>query len=143
MVLNLFNNRLSRQFGLFMGHYVEAKALYVARYNRIPCVSFIGELDTSKAFAYINSNFRLRIRGIYQHSYFDHEKQSMYFNNTLFVLNDRRIIELSDQYCQLLHTRHQYAFATQLIHKMAEFRKSPEPVQKNRIVGFTTDSAEN
>lgn len=121
---------------LFNGHYVDVKALYVLAHNRIPAVSFIGEIDTTKAYAYVNENCRQSIVKVYQHSYFDHAEQTMLFNNTVFVLTNYRIIEVAGNYCQVLHTTSQYRWAQELVKELSVFRQVVEPVKENRIIGF-------
>ena len=60
-----FLNRLNATTGLFNGHYVDAKALYVLRFKEIPSVTFVGELDITKAFDYILENLGTKITTIY------------------------------------------------------------------------------
>jgi hypothetical protein len=122
--------------GLFTGHFVEPKAFYVAAFNRIPCISFVGELDTTKAFAFIEDRLQMQVKAIYQHNYFNHEEQKMFFNNTIFLLHDNRLIELAHDYCQVLHTNLQYDWANKLVKDLAQFRKAEAPVKENRVIGF-------
>jgi hypothetical protein len=73
MFFNLFRKDLSGVSTLFLGHYVDPKVFYAVQYNTVPCISFIGEMDTSKAFNFIQSTYRNQLTGIYQHNYFDHD----------------------------------------------------------------------
>ena len=68
MFWKLFKRRIHDFMGLFYGHFVEVKALYALQFDAVSCVSYIGELDTSKAFAFINENLRAEIVTTYQHS---------------------------------------------------------------------------
>jgi hypothetical protein len=99
MFFNLFRTKVSQVNTLFLGHYVDPKVFYAVQFNKVPCISFIGELDTSKAFDFVQSTYRGELAGIYQHNYFDHDKRDFFFNNTLFVLKDKRMIELGNNYC--------------------------------------------
>ena len=67
MFFNLFRKELSGVSTLFYGHYVDPKAFYTVKFNKVPCISFIGELDTSKAFDFIQSTYRNQLKGVYQH----------------------------------------------------------------------------
>jgi hypothetical protein len=89
MFLKIFNRKIKEVNALFMGHYVDVKVLYTMLYDELPCVNFIGELDTSKAMDFINKQFKYGVKEIYQHSFFDHDKQELFFNNTIFVLNGK------------------------------------------------------
>src|SRR5262245_29437706 len=90
--LKMFRNLFRRESSatLFMGHFVDVKAMYYLRFERIPCVCFVAELDVSKAFTHFEAVMRNEIVEIYQHSFLDHAKAEMFFNNTVFVLRQRR-----------------------------------------------------
>lgn len=120
---------------LFSGHYIEVKAFYAWQFNRLPCIYFIGELDVTKAFAHINDQYNYGIQHIYQHSWHEYDKNKLFFNNSVFVLDDNRMIELANDYCQVLFTPTQYAWAGELINELAAFRKVAE-TKPNRVMGF-------
>ena len=124
---------------LFNGHFVEVKTFYALQFDAVPCVAFIGELDVSKAYALINEQWKGDIATVYQHTYFDHQEQELFFNNTIFVLRDSRMIELGNNYCQVLHTTSQYAWAGQLIKDLSAFRM----VSKEPAIGFVRQTNMN
>ena len=105
MFFNLFRKDVPGVSTLFLGHYVDPKVFYTVQFNKVPCISFIGELDAGKAFDFIQSTYRNELTGIYQHNYFDHDKRDFFFNNTLFVLKNKILIELGSNYCQVLYTK--------------------------------------
>ena len=82
MLWRLFTRRMNDAAALFNGHYIDVKAFYVIRFDQMPCVSFIGEMDATRVFAYLNEAYKSEIVNVYQHSYFDHTEQKMFFNNT-------------------------------------------------------------
>jgi hypothetical protein len=143
MFLKIFNRKIKEVNALFMGHYVDVKVLYAMLYDELPCVNFIGELDTSKAMDFINNRFKYGIKEIYQHSFFDHDKQDLFFNNTVFVLNGKRIIELGNNFCHVLHTRHQYDFGHKLIKELSAFRMTAVTENEIRVVGFARGNHTN
>lgn len=143
MIQGILYRRMLRHPELFSGHYIDPRALYVALYNRVPCIVYVGEVDVTAAFRYLQEHYGHMTRGVFQHSYFDHEEGRVLFNNTLFVLSGRRIVELGAGYCQVLHTRRQYAHAHELIRALAAFRRAPVPLQPVRVVGFATQTADN
>ena len=96
-------------------------------------MSFIGDLDAGKAFDFIQSTYRTQVKGIYQHNYFDHDKRQFFFNNTLFVLKDRRMIELGNNYCQVLHTNDQYDWGQTMIKELSVFHVTGDV---NKAIGF-------
>ena len=140
---NMFWRKFKRQIndwtGLFNGHFVEVKALYALELDAISCISFIGEIDSSKAFAFIMENLANEVLCTYQHSYYEHSDKKMFFNNTIFLLTNKRMIELGNNYCQVLHTPQQHTWANELIKNLSAFRMTAaEP-----SIGFVRQAAAN
>src|SRR5258705_1512946 len=133
MFFNLFGKDLSKVNTLFLGHYVDPKVFYTLYFNRVPSVSFIGEMDTGKAFDFIQSTYRNQVTGIYQHNYFDHDKRQFFFNNTLFVLKNKQLIELGNNYCQVLHTKDQFDWGQTMIKELSVFHLTDDT---NKVIGF-------
>ena len=133
-----FFNRLKATTGLFNGHYIDAKTLFVLKFNEIPSVTFIGELDVTKAFDYMLENLETKLVAVYRHSFFNHTDNSVYFNNAIFVLTNKRIIEVADNYCQLLYTADNYVWADQFAADLAQFRNEKDFAAYTHIpvVGF-------
>ena len=140
MFFNLFKTKVSQVNTLFLGHYVDPKVFYAVQFNKVPCISFIGELDTSKAFDFIQSTYRGELTGIYQHNYFDHDKRDFFFNNTLFVLKNKRMIELGNNYCQVLHTKDQYNWGQTMIKELSVFHVTGDV---NKVIGFARSNNMN
>ena len=140
MFFNLFRRDLSKVNTLFLGHYVDPKVFYAVEFNRVPCISFIGELDTGKTFDFIQSTYRYQLTGIYQHNYFDHDKRQFFFNNTLFVLKNKRLIELGNNYCQVLYTKDQFDWGQTMIRELSVFHLTADA---NKIIGFARSNHVN
>ena len=140
MFFNLFRKDLSGVSTLFLGHYVDPKVFYAVQFNKVPCISFIGEMDTSKAFDFIQSTYRNQVTGIYQHNYFDHDKRDFFFNNTLFVLKNKRLIELGNNYCQVLHTKDQCDWGQAMIKELSVFHVTGDV---DKVIGFARSNNMN
>ena len=140
MFFNLFRKDLSKVNTLFWGHYVDPKVFYTVQFNTVPCISFIGELNTSKTFDFIQSTYRYQVTGIYQHNYFDHDKREFFFNNTLFVLKNKRLIELGNNYCQVLYTKDQFDWGQTMIKELSVFHLTDDA---NKIIGFARSNHVN
>ena len=140
MFFNLFRKDLSKLNTLFLGHYVDPKVFYAVQINKVPCISFIGDLDAGKAFDFIQSTHRSQVKGIYQHNYFDHDKRQFFFNNTLFVLKDKRMIELGNNYCQVLHTKDQFDWGQTMIKELSVFHLTGDV---NKAIGFARSNHAN
>ena len=143
-MMRIFSNRIRNAEALFRDHYIDVKAFYAARWGRVPCVTFVGELDITAAFAYLSEQLVSQVVDVYQHAYFDHETGSIFFNTTVFVLRQNRMVELSANYCHVLHTPRQYAWACELARQLAQFKVQAEPVNAPpTIVGFAREAQFN
>ncbi|RZK01881.1 MAG: hypothetical protein EOO46_18945 [Flavobacterium sp.] len=138
MFRRLFRRKINDTIGLFNGHFLEAKAFYAMEFDAVSCVSFIGDIDTGKAFELISESLQTDIVATYQHSYFDHNEQKLFFNNTLFVLTNQRMIELGNNWCQL-HAQHQYGWAAELVKRLSAYRI----VNDEPVIGFARQAATN
>jgi hypothetical protein len=138
MLFSLFR-KIRDANGLFNGYFIEVKTLYALEFDAVCCVSFVGEIDTTNAFALINEKLRNDIVAVYQHAYFDHNEKKMFFNNTIFVLKNKRMIELGNNWCQFLHTPEQHEWANKLIKQLSAFRI----VNKEPAIGFARQSVAN
>jgi hypothetical protein len=125
--------------GLFNGYFIEVKILYALEFDAVCCVSFIGEIDTTKTFALINEKLKTGIVTVYQHSYFDHSEKKMFFNNTIFVLANKIMIELGNNWCQILHKPEQHEWANALIEEFSQFKI----VNNGPAIGFARQTVAN
>lgn len=139
MLWKWFNRKVMDTVALFNGHFVGVKAFYALQFNTVPCVTFINELDIAEAYALINAQLKADIVSVYQHTYFDHQEQQLFFNNTIFVLRGNRMIELGKNYCQILHTTDQYGWAHRLVKELAAYRM----VNKEPAIGFARQTDMN
>jgi hypothetical protein len=138
MLARLFR-RIWDPSAIYAGHFIEVKALYSLEFDAVCCIRFIGDIDVAKAFALINDTMQVDIIKVYQHAYFDHDQECVLFNNTIFVMADKRIIELGSNYCQVLHGPDDYKWANDIIASLVQFRvKNTAPA-----IGFTRQAAEN
>ena len=135
MFFKLFRKEVRGLNSMFTGHFIEVKAFYAWQFNRVPCVNFIGELDISKAYNHISGRFQHSIVNVYQHSWYNHNEGKMLFNNTIFVLNDDRMIELANDYSMILFTPHQYSWARQLVMELVDF-KVITTAPATKVMGF-------
>ena len=141
MLFTIFRKEVKDMNAMFNGHYIEVKAFYAWQFNRLPCVNFIGELDVTKAYAHISERYRYSIVETYQHAWHDHNEGRMLFNNSIFVLKNDRMTELANDYCQVLFTPNQYAWAGELIKELTAFRKAE--TKEVRVMGFVRQPETN
>jgi hypothetical protein len=142
MLFKIFKKEITNPGALFAGHYIEVKAFYAWHFNRLPCVSFVGETDITKAYSFITERYQYQIESVYQHSWHDHNENEMFFNNSIFVFHDHRMIELVNDYCHVLFAPTQYAWAGEVVKELLRFRKIPEE-NTGRVVGFARQFTDN
>ena len=139
----MFRSQFNRNMpvnDLFNGHYVAAGNLYVTLFNRIPNMLFIPEMNTGQVFKHVQEKYGRAIRDILQHSYFHHNEKQVYFNNTIFVLREKRLIELADSYAQILYAARDFEWANTVMRELVEFKTEPVPVKETRIIGFAREN---
>jgi len=143
MFFNLFKKKLCDVNGLFTGHYIDIRMFYMYRFNEVPCIVFISEMDTSKAHKYVRDKYAAEIVATYQHSFFEHAQKEIFFNNTVFVLKDKRLIELANNYCHVMHSSKQYGWGHKVIRDLSEFRQETSQASENKVIGFARSNQVN
>jgi hypothetical protein len=138
----MWNRKIVYAEGLFRDHYLDVKTFYTLQFRKVPSICIIGELDTGKALPFISEEWKAQIVTVFQHSCFDHGEQNLFFNNTVFVLQGHRMIEVGPSWCQVLHRPDQSDWAKQMINALAAFRSEPD-VKEDRVIGFTCKAAMN
>jgi len=132
-----FNKRKILNTGpLFNGHVIDIRAFYMLEFDKVPCVNFIGDIDVTNAYKHIRERYSAMIINIYQHCYYDYNEQKSFFNNTIFLMKDERMIELGPNYCHLLHNANDYAWADTLIRELCLFRVIKESPASVQVIGF-------
>lgn len=139
MFRRLFNRNTTDLAALVQGHFVEVKALYALQFDAVPCVSFIGELNIALVLEFLNTHYIGEVKRVYEHAYFEHATQQMLFNNKIVVLDGKRMVELGNNYVQVLHTPSQYNWAHALVKELAAFRV----VQHEPVIGFARPATAN
>ena len=139
MLFKIFKRRISDLNVLFNGHYVDVKCYYVMRFNEIPNIAYMGELDTAGAFTHAKERLGELVVSIYQHSYWDHNEQQLLANHSILILKEQRFIEFTESYCQVFYLPQHYEWTAGLLNELAAYRV----IKENRIIGFTTNSQMN
>lgn len=132
-------NRLSKTYNLaalYPNHFIEPKVFYTMKFGSVPSIAFIGELDTGKALAFLKKHFAKEMKHVYEHAYFDHAKGEMLFNHVILVLGGFRIIEVGNDYVQVLYSLNRYDETNALIKRLAEFK-----LVARAAIGFARSTA--
>jgi hypothetical protein len=117
---------------LFENNYIEVKTFYVREFNSAPCISFINNLDAAKAFDYINKGKAGKVLGLYQRNYYSWQHKQQEFSYTVFKLENKVMIELGEEYAEILFANDNYDYANGLI-KVFSGMKAAEKEQDFEI----------
>ena len=135
-----FRRKINSLNMLFNGHYIDAKALYVLQNGSIPCITFIGELDVEKAFDFVKEAFRADVKQVYHHSYYDHAKSGSFFNNIILIMQNQRMIDMSNNYCHILYHADDHAWVKNICETLSAYRQIAHTTATTKIVGFARQS---
>ena len=130
--LNLFTRRLANINGLFTNNFINSHVLFATKFNTLANISLIKYIDSSKAYAVIMEGFGNDIVAIHQYNTFDYNESKVLFNMTIFVLRNKRIIELGYDYAEILFTAKDYNWADALLSDLADFRV----IDRRKVMGF-------
>lgn len=125
---------------IFESNYIEIKSFYVKEYKATPCISFINNLDVAKVYHYINAGFAGKVLTIYQRNYYSWQHSRQEFSTTIFKLENKVMIELGDEYAEILFASNNYAYANKLMEIFSGYKaqEKEEPYEINIITQTNT-----
>lgn len=113
--------KFSRPVAVFENNFVEVKAFYMQEFKQVPCISYISNIDVTKAFNYLKEGNGGKVNGIYQYTWYNWQKKQLEFSKTVFKLGNRVMIELGHDYAEILFDETNYAFACNIIEKFKDY----------------------
>ena len=132
---NLIHQKTIDANSVFGKRFLNSMSLYLYRFNNLPSLHFIGNIEGEKAYKAFKEVFADLIVSEYQYRWFKKEKKRFEFDETVFVLKNNCIVEI-DGYCEILHDGNQDDFldkCTALMNRFKE-RKKKDPLEINLIV---------
>lgn len=137
--LKSFKMRTTYRNGLFVNSFIDSKALFVTRFKRLANIGIIRYTDSTKAYAMIMEKFSGEIEEAYHYSSFSYDENRALFYATIFVLKDKKIVEIGFDYTVLLYTSKHYSWATTLLEDLANCRVE----ERTKILGFARPEVMN
>jgi len=131
--------RSGKGIQLFDNTYIEVRALYKLEFNQVPCISFVNNLDAGKVFSYIREGNCGKVIAVYQRNWYNWQMKRQEFSKTIFKLSGRTIIELGDDYAEILFDKNNFDYANKLVAKLIEM-KAPAKEQPFEINIITLNS---
>ncbi|GAB2830100.1 P-loop NTPase family protein [Ferruginibacter profundus] len=130
----------NKNASIFESYYIEVKAFYIKEFNATPCITAISNIDATKAYEYINSGLAGKILAIYQRNYYSWQDSRQNFGTTVFKLENKVLVKLSDEYAEVLFGNTNYEYANALIAAFAAFKvpEKEDPFEINIITQTST-----
>lgn len=111
---------------LFDNYFIDAKKFYFKEYKTLPCVAYIGNINAEKIFELVSSHKYNKVIATYQRNYYSWQQERIEFGRTMFQLSNKMIVNLSDDYVEILFDKADY----DLSNKMLEEFKNHKAVEK-------------
>src|SRR5688572_6895940 len=133
---NLYNQKVINANNVFDDSFLDSKTLYLYRFNLLPSVNYIGQIDGEKSFEAIKKRFSDLVEYIHQYRWYKHKKKQYQFDKTIVVLNNNCILEFDDNYCEILHDGRNDEFIAEVTSLSYEFkeRNKRETLEINLVV---------
>jgi hypothetical protein len=133
---NLFNQKVISANNVFADTFLDAKILYLYSFNLLPSINFIGQIDGEKTLAMVKEKFAGKIKDIHQTKWYKKKKKRFEFDKTIVIMDNNCVLELDDDYCEILHDGQQPDFVDALSAIAVQFkeRQRRQPLEINLIV---------
>lgn len=118
---------------LFSGNYIEVKAFYIQEFKQTPCVIYMSDIDTAKAFAYVREGLAGKVKAIYQRNYYNWKELKTDSTLTIFKLSNNLMIELGYDYAEILYGPGGFDAADKLVNAFAGFKAVPKEEEDHEI----------
>jgi hypothetical protein len=114
--------RQQRDTQIFYGNYVDTKAFYLKKFGKLPCISFVNNVDNSVLFERIQQGVYGEVKAIYQRNYYNWQAQRQEYDKTIFCLPENMLIELGDEYAEIYFDQRNYATANAMIREFTGYK---------------------
>jgi hypothetical protein len=121
-----------KDIDIFDNSYIEAKAFYLKEFNRAPCVTYVSNVDSAKAFDYISKGKAGRVITTYQSNYYSWQHKKQFFSRTVFKLEGKVMIELGHDYAEIFFTNDSFDYADKLMEVFVGL-KAPDKEEEYEI----------
>lgn len=133
---NLFNQKVINANSVFDDCFVDAKSLYLHAFNKLPCRSYIGQLDGEKSFDSVRERFAGQIVHVLRDQWYKASGKQYQFDRTILVMDNQSLIEFGDNYCEIWHDETRTAFVGSITELLSSFRERQkrQPREINLVV---------
>lgn len=105
-------------------YYIDAHALYLQTYRKMPSVSSIYQLDFRKAFGWMKEHRAAWIEDIYTYRDYDRSGKKYEYDRIIVILKDAPVILVfGENFVEMLHGENDLALVEELTENMKAFRQ--------------------
>lgn len=105
-------------------YYIDAHALYLQTYRKMPSVSSIYQLDFRKAFGWMKEHRAAWIEDIYTYRDYDRSGKKYEYDRIIVILKDAPVILVfGENFVEILHGENDLALVEELTENMKAFRQ--------------------
>ena len=120
---NILSQKIIDANSIFENSFLESKAYYMYVYQKVPCITWIDNVNSQKILQHIKKEYAGAIMGIFQYSKYNRKKKKPLYSTTIILLKDNCMVELGNEYCEVLHTHEDYEMAYTLIKEASVFKR--------------------
>jgi ATPase family associated with various cellular activities (AAA) len=133
---NLNTQKIVNMGDLFDDHFLDPKSLYIYSFNRLPSLSYIGNIDGEKAFGAFKEKFDGKITGVYRYDWYEVRKKQYQFDTTMVLLDNFCLIEFYKSYCEIWHDGERQEFISEVTGLLSPIRERQrrKPLELNLVV---------
>jgi len=100
---NLITQKVINANSLFDYRFLDANVIYLYYFNQLPSVNFISHVDGEKLFNVLKEKYACQIKQIHRRHWYKKADKKYQFDRTVLVFEENRLIDLSDDYCEMMH----------------------------------------
>src|SRR4051812_15196536 len=98
-----FTQKVLSASSIFDHTFVDAKALYLERFNAVASMAGVHPIDCEKALPAFRSAFGNEIKEEFNYQWYDFKKKGYTPGTFTFLMHNKCIVEISQRSCQILH----------------------------------------
>lgn len=132
---NLFTQKAINANSIFDDRFLDVKILYLYYFNQLPDLSYVGQIDGEKLFNALTEKYAGRIKNIHQFHWYKRKDRQYQFNRTVIVFKENCLIEITTNYCDILHDGLCPELVTAITELAAQYkeRQRRQPLEINLI----------
>ena len=100
---SVYNQKVISVNNLFDKRFLDVKVLYLYCFNVLPCLNYIAFVEGEKIFDAYKEKFGGQIRHVHQYTWYKRKQKRFQFDKTILIFENNCIVELDEDYCQILH----------------------------------------